>query len=48
MADEGNKRSTKDTPGGAYKRNFNMNPSGRFKQTRAMRGKQSRAKSRRG
>jgi hypothetical protein len=46
MAGEGTKRGTKDTPGGAYKRNFNRNPSGRFGQTKIARGKQSRSKSR--
>lgn len=32
-------------PGGGYKRNYNANPSGRFK-VRMARGKQSRSKSR--
>jgi hypothetical protein len=45
MADEGTKRGTKDTPGGAYKRNFNRNPSGKLKMA-MKRGKMSRSKSR--
>lgn len=37
--------STKDQPGGAYKRNFNKGSAGRFK-LRMKRGKTSRSKSR--
>lgn len=44
MADEGTKRGSKDTPGGAYKRNFNRNPRGRLKLA-MKRGKGSRSKS---
>jgi hypothetical protein len=47
MAGEGTKRGTKDTPGGAYKKNFNRNPSGKFN-IRMKRGKMSRSKSSRG
>jgi hypothetical protein len=46
MADEGTKRGTKDTPGGAYKRNFNRNPKGRFPATKMKRSSHSRSKSR--
>lgn len=45
MANEGTKRGTKDSPGDAYKRNFNRNPTGRFKIS-MKRGKSSRSKSR--
>lgn len=39
-------RKTKDTPGGAHKRNFNKPPRGKFKVSMS-RGKSSRSKSRR-
>jgi hypothetical protein len=38
-------KGTKDSPGGAYKRNFNRNPTGRLGMKIA-RGKTSRSKSR--
>lgn len=44
-ADEGSRKGSKDEPGGGYKRNFNRNPTGRFK-VGMKRGKQSRSKSR--
>jgi hypothetical protein len=44
MAGEGMKRGTKDTPGGAYKRNFNRNPTGRYR-IAMKRGHGSRSKS---
>lgn len=39
-------RGNKDEPGGAYKRNFNRNPTGRFGVRLKSRGKSSRSKSR--
>lgn len=45
MSGEGTKRGTKDTPGGGYKRNFNLNPTGRYK-IRMKRPSASRSKSR--
>lgn len=44
MADEGSKRGNKDTPGGAYKKNFNRNPRGKLK-IRMKRAASSRSKS---
>lgn len=41
---EGTRRSPIDTPGNAYKRNFNLNPKGRLN-IRMARSKNSRAKS---
>ena len=44
MANEGKKRGSIDTPGYAYKRNFNRNPTGKFG-VRMARQKASRSKS---
>jgi hypothetical protein len=47
MANKGfSTRGEKDSPGGAFKRNFNRGPKGRFGQTKMARGKSSRSKSR--
>lgn len=47
MAERGfTTRGDKDSPGGAYKRNFNRGPSGRFPATKMKRASQSRSKSR--
>ena len=42
--DDGNRSGDKDTPGDAFKRNFNRNPRGKFG-IRMQRGKGSRSKS---
>ena len=44
MANEARQRSNIDTPGNAYKRNFNRNPTGKFG-VRMARAKHSRSKS---